>query len=498
MNRNKRETRLNILPLLLILFIGIAYTAIGFMIPPVGDDLGFIETFRSQNDCWYAFPRYVYRAWLWNNARMADMLNPIGYELIPDWLQAVSNGFVVGLMYLLAIKLSIKFNRRSPLFATLIVFILTFAMRWDGIWMEYNTFYNYVWSSAFIMASLGFLFSGYSQKGKWYWWLMLPFCFISAAMHEASGVPLSISLCVMLMLTSFYKEAYLLRRLTLIAMIAGGLFPLTSPASYQRIGSMLQPEPVLTIILGSAIFVVILILVIVCLLIFRKQLLKSLVRSTWIVFVGIAILSSCFMLLSGFGGRTGWFAQLFAVIAIFQVADRLNIKIGRYAGLTVSMILSCLIIFHIWQVTAWQYRLSDETRSVISEYKKSTDGIVYFDYTSDRDLPWYLLRKNHGVPDDDDSYYRYRMRLHYGNGKQLVVLPVAFCPIPDSLSGFLIHGDFILTDKCPVETYGDTIVSMFPRKLTVCEGKEFIINSFRYKDRELYLLSLMDRDRGEK
>lgn len=496
--RNKYTSLSIILPGALILFIGVVYAVMGFMIPPIGDDLGFIESYRSQNDCWYAFPRYVYRAWLWNNARMADMLNPLGYIFIPGWLQAISNGVVVGLMYYFTVGLSSQFSRKSPFYAVLIIFILTFGMRWDGIWMEYNTFYNYIWSSTLVMAALTFLFSECSQKGKWYWWLMLPLCFISGAMHEAIGVPLAAALGLLVLFTTFYKDATPLRRFTVIALILGGLFPLTSPASYRRIGSMLQPESPFQIIFGSANFVIILLLLILFLLIFRKSLLYTLIRSKWIVFVGISLCSSGFMLLSGFGGRTGWFAQLFAIISVFQVIKELDIKIGRGVGSVTSILLSCLVIVHLWMVATWQHRLSEETRDIISEYKGSADGIVYYDYTSDLDVPWYLLRKNHGVPDDDDTYYRYRMRLHYGNGKQLVILPTAFNPIPDSLSKPIINGRFILTAEYPKNVYGDTIVEIFPRELTMVDGKEYIINKFDYKDRSLYVLSQMDRDRGEK
>lgn len=487
-----------IIPAILIVMVGMAYSALGFMIPPVGDDLGFINSFRSQNDCWYAFPRYIYRAWIWNNARLADMLNPLGYFYSPLWLQALGNGAMVALMYWFAVKLSLKSVRHNIFYAVLIIFLLTFAIRWDGIWMEYNTFYNYIWSSTLAMGGLLFLFSEHSKSGKWYWWLMLPVCFIAGGMHEALGVPMALSLIMYLFITPFYKESALLRKLSLIAMITGGLFTLSSPASYGRIGSMLQPESPLSIIFGSASLVVILILLGIYLLIFNKSLLYSLIHSPWIVYVGIALVSSGFMLLSGYGGRTGWFAQLFAMIAVFQLLGKLKLSADSRVANICSIILGLIIVLHLWQVVEWQYKLSKETRDVIEEYKESLDGIVYYDYTQDRDMPWYLMRKTHGVPDDDDTYYRYRMRMHYGNDKQLVVLPSAFKPIPESESLPIKTGEFILTDKYPQKFYGDTIVEIFPRIMTIVEGEEYIINKFEYNGKELYLLSKTDRDRGEK
>ena len=495
---NSRIAISEILPLLLIFLIGIAYAAMGFWMPPLGDDLGFIDSFKSQDDCWYSFPRYVYRAWLWNNARMADMLNPIGYVFMPQWLKAVSNGAVVVVMFYMTLRLASQLKQKSPFFPVLIIFILTFAMRWDGIWMEYNTFYNYIWSSAFAMLALSFLFSKYSSFNKWYCWLMLPFCFIASAMHEAIGLPMAASLVIMSIITPFYKNAGIIRRFVLIAMISGGLFTLTSPGNFKRIGSMLQPEPVIQIVFGSAAFVVILLLLCAYLFVCRRSLLYTLLRSQWIVYVGISLFSSGFMLLSGFGGRTGWFAQLFAIIAVFQGLAKLDFTVDKTIGWICSAILSYLIIFHIGKLAEWQHKLSDETREVIAEYKNSPDGIVFYDYTKDFEIPWYLLRKPHGFPDDDDTYYRYRMRRHYGDGKQLVVLPTAFDPIPAADSLPIASDGFILTSIRPADVYGDTIVAIFPRELTYMGGKEYIINEFDHQGQRLYLLSLMDRDRGEK
>lgn len=498
MGNNRYIISSKLLPILLIVLIIIAYAAMGFWIPPLGDDLGFIESFKSQNDCWYSFPRYMYQAWLWNNARMADILNPIGYIFMPLWMQAVINGIIVGLMYYLTICLSSEWQQKSPFIPVLIVFILTFAMRWDGIWMEYNTFYNYIWSSTFVMLSLLFLYSDHSQSPKWYCWLMLPFCFIASAMHEAIGLPTAASLVLLSLLTPFFKEASILRRLSLIAMILGGVFTITSPGNFRRLGSMMQPESSIQILLGSAVFVGILLLLCVFLFICRKPLFRSLVHSKWIVYVGISVFSSGFMLLSGFGGRTGWFAQLFAVIAVFNVTRKLRLDVGIKVGWVCSLFMSFIVIFHICMVAKWQHTLSIETREIITEYQKSDDGIVFYDYTKDYQLPWYLFHKNHGVPDDDDSYYRYRMKRHYGEGKQLVILPTVFNPIPKTESIHLATDGYILSSDRPDNVYGDTIVAIFPRELTITNGKEYIINMFEFQGRQLYLWSQMDRDRGEK
>lgn len=497
--KNSFNKFVSLSPYILIVFIGIAYFIMGFYMPALGDDLGFYYSFESQNDSWYALPRSMYRHWIWNNARMADMITPIGLYIMPLWLRALTYGIFTSAFFYIITKFSIKDTRQKYFYSIIIIALIAFTFRWDAIWMEYCATYNYIWSSVFSLLALMLILKHNPESDSWYWWLCIPFCFIASAMHEASGLPMAVGMIIWLCLSGFFNKQKVVGKLMILAFICGGIFTITSPASYSRVGSMLQPEPVMDMLLFSAGYVVLLIIAIAALFIYNRSLLKSLAQSEWLIFVIAAICSTCFMLLSQYGGRTGWFAEVFAMVALFQIISRLDLAISPKFKLPVGFILSICIIFHYSALVWWQIKVGIEAEKAIELYENSSNGIIFMDYLNEPQLPWYLLNKTHGVPDDDDTYYRYRISKHHGNGKNLVILPTATENLDwKNFSGLHYFGDKIISDKPLPNRYVDKIVDIFPRKMTKISNKEYIEQRFNIYNRTLYLYSPVDRDRGEK
>lgn len=485
------------LPLMLIIFIGAVYCFLTFNIPLLGDDLGFYSRYVEENDCWYALPRFMYRQWLWNNGRFADMLSPLWLNIFPLWLTAVVNGIVIIALYYFSIRLAEPKKRLNSVYKILIIFIITFTFRWDAIWMEFMTLFGYVYSSAFVLGALWLFLNADGSRYRILCWISIPFCFIAAAMHEALGFPIAAGLIIYFLISHNWKGLSIVRKLMAVALILGGIFPLTSAPSWHRVGAMRQPEPIWEMLLTSAGWLCLLIIAIIILAIRNPQRLLSLIRSPWIIFVLASVLSCGFMLISQFGGRTGWFCQLFALIALFQILPQP--KQTNLCTAIIGWLMAAAIIAHFCAVAIWQYRLAQESRDVIADYKKSTDGIVYYDYHNEPELPWYLLRKTHGVPDDDDSYYRYRMGLHYGHGYPLVILPSSAHRLQwESLTDSVHLGNFIISPDSLGHTYPDAIVEIFPRRMLKIGETEYIQIPFTKSAQNYYLYAPVDRDPGEK
>lgn len=507
MSKELTKYGLRFIPAALIIFIGAIYCFLTFNIPLLGDDLGFFSSYAEENDCWFALPRFMYRQWLWNNGRFADMLSPLWLNILPLWLTAVITGFTTSALYYLTIRLASSGEKLNAIYKLLIIFIISFTFRWDAIWMEFMTIFGYIYSSAFALAMLWVLMSGRRSRSQLrshsplrsqlLAWLSIPFCFIAAAMHEALGFPLAAGLIIYFITSKSWKELGIARKLMAVALILGGIFPLTSAPSWNRVGTMLQPEPIWEMLVTSAGWLCILIVAVIVIAIRNPRRLLSLLRSPWIIFASASILSCGFMLVSGFGGRTGWFCQLFALIALFQILPQ-----PKRSGIVTAIIgwlMAFAIVFHFCAVAVWQYRLAEESREVIAEYKDSPDGIVYFDYINESDLPWYLLRKTHGVPDDDDSYYRYRMGLHYGHGAPLIILPTAARKLQwESLTDSIRCDRFIISLDSLGNTYPDAIVEIFPRRMLRIGDEEYIQIPFSGSGNTYYLYSPVDRDPGEK
>lgn len=490
------------IPGILIIFIGIAYVIMGFHNPFLGDDLGFYYSFAAQDDCWYALPRSMYRHWIWNNARMADMLTPIGVYVMSVGLRAISNGIIISLLFYLISKLSLGKLSKNPMLAIIIIALSAFTFRWDAIWMEFCATYNYAWGAAFALLALFLILKKSGKPGKWYWWLCIPFCFIAGAMHEAEGFPLAVG---MILYCCLNKPAFtsqdLCGKLLILAFILGGFFTLSSPASYSRVGSMLQPESPISMLLSSAFFVLILTGCILYMIFANRILLKKLCKSPWILFASAAYISTAFMLLSQYGGRTGWYAQIFALIALSQFLLQLNpgIHLSNTLQNLIIIFLSIIIIFHYSTLVYWQCRLGDEAKEAINLYKKAPDGIVYMDYTNEPDLPWFLLRKTHGVPDEDDTYYRYRISKHYGHGYPFTILPSAARNLEwNNLNAPCKIGNRIISPSPIGNAHIDKIVDIFPRRMIYLDNTEYIETQFYINDNLYYLYSPVDRDPGEK
>ena len=495
----QRHKSLNIIPLILIIFIGIVYFFMGFYMPPLGDDLGFYHTYANQNDCWYSFPRFIYRHWIWSNARFADFLTPVGVYMMPLWLRALTFGIMTSLFFYLIVKISTQDFRNKYFWAILIVALVSFSFRWDAIWMEYCATYNYVWSATFTLLALIFILHKNPISNVWYWWLSAPFFFIAPAMHEAIGMPVSFGMILYFILSDYFKRQNTLGKIISMLFIAGGIFTMTSPASYNRVGAMLQPEPILEMLMFSGCYVIVLMITIISLLIWKRKLLAQLIHTPWIIFASAAVISTCFMLVSQYGGRTGWFAQTFALIAIFIILSKFNLPVTPKASFIISTILSVLILFHYCYVAYYQKKLGTQAKEVIELFKESEDGIIFYDYCNEPGLPWYLLRKTHGVPDDDDTYYRYSMSKYYCNGKSLNILPKKAIYLNwDTLKEVVrIDDNFISPNKLS-DTYVDKIVARFPRHMVLIDDKEFIEIPFIKNNKCFYLYSVVDRDPGEK
>lgn len=504
---NRHPYLFRYIPAALIVFIGAIYCFLTFNIPLLGDDLGFYSRYAAENDCFYAWPRFMYRQWLWNNGRFADMMSPLWLNILPLWVTAVVTGVSISALYYFTIRLSERNYRQCGFYKILIICIISFTFRWDAIWMEFMTIFGYVYSSALALAVLWLLLC--SQGHKIICIVSIPFCFIATAMHEALGFPLAVGLIIYFIFSKNWKRLSASRKLMVAALILGGIFPLTSAPSWNRVGGMLQPEPIWEMLLYSAGWLCVLVICIIYMAIRSPRKLLKLFRSQWIIYTSAAVISCGFMIISQFGGRTGWFCQLFSLIALFQILPRP--KQSNIYLEVIGWIMAIATVFHFCAVAVWQYKLAQESREVISEFQKSTDGIVYYDYNNEPSLPWYLLRKTHGVPDDDDSYYRYRMGLHYGNGHPLIILPSRSRYLNwNSLTDSVSFGKYIVSPDSLGNTYPDALVDIFPRRLLQIEGKEYIQTPFA-KDviiskegqqvnasRIYYLYSPVDRDPGEK
>lgn len=310
------------------------------MMPQLGDDLLFACDYEARGATPAALPGQMAGVWQGCNARMGDLLNTIWLAALPGVLTAIIAAAMIPLMILTMMRLA-GCPVRSPLYPALMLAAITWMLPWWDM-THFVCFFNYPWGQALIGLALC-LFFQCRMRSRW-WILLLPLPFVAAATHEALGAPLVAGFALWLL---FDKNRPNLRGIKLCwlgAMILGGLFTLTSPASWQRLAASGEADASpLQLLLNTLPIVVCLLLAVIILALVRPARLKELCRSRWLLYAAIALFSAVFALAAGVEGRSGWFAQSFALIALTGLCLKIY-PAERANGLTALLSLALLIM----------------------------------------------------------------------------------------------------------------------------------------------------------
>ena len=247
---------------------------------------------------------------------------------------------------------------------------------------------------------------------------------------EGCGVPLCLALWVAVWRRERVNVAWL------VCFTLGALFVVASPGIWKRfVEHRGTAEWTMAEITVTSLYYYVLLLaamVAMALTARGRDALAQLCRSPWLVWMLAATFAVPFCLVSGTIGRTGWFAQLFSLIALVRMLPGSRSRVSRLLP-----IAACgLWIFglaHLMCFAQWQYRLNGEVRDMLAKYRASSCGIVMGDYTSDCDVPWLTLGKQRGVPDSDDVWTLATVRQHWAataaQRRQLVILPASAAPL---------------------------------------------------------------------
>ncbi|MBD5232840.1 MAG: hypothetical protein HDS65_01540 [Bacteroidales bacterium] len=479
--------------ILMAAFIGVVYFYLSFYLPFTGDDLGYREDYIAASGSLESIIHYCRVHRYFSNARLADLLNPIPLVYMPLWLNALCCGVATAAFFILMVRWS---GLRNRLLQFAVLALTAFTFRWDALWMEFVTQYNYVWPSAMILASIALIVSD-RCTARWMTVLGIFLCPLAAGMHEAGGNPV----CIGLILYFAVNRAWLTRPRTvlLVLFILGSIFTLLSPAHFTHSDNFVAPESFAEKVFGSAYYIVILIAVTLCLLIFDRKRLRALMHDTTLIFAAAAIASLAFVIVAGYGGRPAWYGQVYALIALCRIASTYTIRIPDNVDKAMSTALVCFLVFHFGSVAWWQHHLGKENDAVCSLIRKSPDGVVFYDYTRDTDTPFYLLNKTRGVPDTDDVYYLARLSQHIAGGKKVTILPAALSALDfNTFSGELHLSDDILTDRRLPGVTERSFYKSHPRFVVKQGQTELIERSFEKAGRTFYYYTPVDVDRGEK
>ncbi|MCM1518708.1 MAG: DUF6056 family protein [Pseudoflavonifractor sp.] len=490
----------------LLLIIGVLYAAYFQYIPFVGDDLNYYGSFMKYYDGIVDFPLHTARNMLYVNGRMSDKLNILWLCYLPRPMLSAITGAMIAVLMAIAIKAS-RLPRQWVTARVSLTALLVFTLPW---WDSLSLFvcqFNYVWTATFVLAVIGIILNGdFNHRSMW---LMLPAAFLVAAMHEACGLAASAGLVVYFWLNPSARPSTRAGRWSVIMFFLGALMPLMSPSFWSRVGSAgTDPnDPMWLLVIKSDFYALTLVLVIIFMAVATPRRLAAMMRSSWAVYAVAAIVSMAISAVSGIVGRSGWFAQVFALIALFRLAVKSGFRIPAWLGAVTSTLLSVAIVVHLIEAVSYQRVTGTQLQDCIDRYAADPASPVYMDFLGDPQQPWWLLHKTRGVPDADDTYIIETItNLHGDSIHPLTVLPTAVMSLsadsitsPVEVTPAYAARHTLLADTIPPAYISPTIpAGTDSRMLCRLNSTIYVVVPFARNSRTLYYLTPRDLDPGDR
>lgn len=475
-----------------IIAIALCNFLIFLFTPLSGDDFAYKSTFFGPclySDSLLDYPRWVARHWVYNNGRLFNLILPLLLGINKILISALGAIFIY-IFYNQAIK-ACKLCR-APLYSALLVAVLTFVLPWWDSMTVFACQVNYIWVGAAIIWAYNRLTLSEKPCGP----LTLIAVFVAAAGHEAASLPLLIGFIAYYLMRRKLPPKSL--RPAVIALILGTAFVALCPGIILRAGTSVAPDdPLLPLALKTIPAVPAMLAIVVAMTLFAKTrvVVRLLLSSDALVLFVAAIASAVIALASGIVGRSGWFAEIFAILFIFRVLNYYKVDNRAFA-----YIIYALVLIQTIQVVHWQYKLGHEAENFEALYEHNDINVIHFDATADSDVPWWLFGRFKGVPDADDVYLLLTLAEYYHPGAPMpVILPTEAQNIDvDNDTIYLSNGSFI-TQNPPHELIEhSTEREKIVMHIYMRDNVQWVVQAFERDGHTLYYHSRRILDPGDR
>lgn len=456
------------------------------------------------------FPREVARHWYYVNGRLANFIAPPLLASAPRWLLASACGAAIWLMLYMCLRWSGTWRRHSAT-AIFLTAVVALAFPWWDSMQLFDCQFNYVWASALVLSAM-WLIAGPSDTGSPQSapgaWRTVGTAIVAAAggmMHESASLPLLAGLVAWRVLGQPRRTFSPRSRVALICFIVGAAVAATSPGIWQRAAAASEPnDTLLWLFLKSDIIVGVLYAAMLAAWICPagRRPLRDMLASPVLIFVVATVPALAISLRSGIVGRSGWFASLYALIALADLLRRLDTRLPRALVRVAAALLAATVLAHYAGTIVWQQRRFADFRRFEKAYEANSDGVVALDHIRDTALPRWTLNRTRGIPDPDDVYQlemfarSHRRRIPYP-----VILPadaLTALPAPGSVS-VLASGD-MLTDRLPAGAVPHPMRPGRPQLYIyrAADGELWTAQTFMREGRTLYHLAPLILDPGDR
>lgn len=401
--------------LVFIFLIAAATFFIDLHIPLVGDDLVYSSVLTGNHPLAtniQEFVRWAGSHWLTANGRLANMLMALLF-MLPHIILALLCSVMLWGMYRIALTHSSVGSSRIGVWEVVAISLL--LPWWDMSLFDCRL--NYVWAATLSLLSLRLMLTARSGHPL-HLLLCLPLCFMGGMMHEAASLPLLAGLAIPLVMRRI--------RLTpsgwwMLAAFALGTATVTfSPGIIHRAAAGNAPDApfIKLLIVNCSIPLLLWIYIGACILSRRRRAeMTDLLLSPLGVLAIAAAAGTVISVASGIMGRSGWFAQLNAIIvATALISRRFTLRHAWPGALAAGLIVVQLIAVAIRQsslLTDYQLAIAEYTRLPRSQEEQDY-GLVWHDCIRDTELPLWAMGRLRNFPDPDDAWLLHCLAVHYG------------------------------------------------------------------------------------
>ncbi len=409
---------------LFILVFGVCMALMMQCYTPVGDDIVYSTAMNHYAERYGAagWPAYCVGHWISTNGRMANFLAPFFISILPRWLTDICVGLTYAWLIVLMLR-SVEFGERAFFSKSLLIGLVVFTLPWYDDLLLYDCWLNYVVA---IVLTLWWLKLWERENHSVL--LLIVIGFIAAMMHESCSLAVSAGMLVKLVTEKHDSRSYKRKLAAAATYWLGCALCLSSPGMISRMADNPLADNRLEVLYTSNFYVVILVIAIVVLLLAPegRKTLWSLLKSNWSIYAAAALTGCIISVFSGIAGRSGFFAQIFAMIALFVMAKRLEIRIPRIPAAVIGSVILIVSAIQIFYTLHIQSCIAQESKEVIELIENSTEGVVYHDMTVSNNPPAFTLGKCVSLPKRTDVWLYSVWKHSIAPDRQLVILPDSF------------------------------------------------------------------------
>ena len=469
--------------------LAVLATALYLLFPLTGDDYGYMGSFRTIDGfdgpwplerLWRWFPFH----WLHANGRLANLFAMLSLTFLPKWLTALLMGAATWGMMALVLKLGGAWRGRPLAASAALAYIAVAYPWWD---LMYTVDFNFNYPVA-VCAGLGYVWVwrrwgcrsplarstrhpqeagaegervGYTRHaatrqdgGRWRTheraslragrWLALVFCFVAGGFHESRGAPL---LAASVWLLFFNRE---LPKWPVAAFGTGVAVAFSSPGIWGRAAAdRVADAPTVELVLCSAPLTIAAVALFGGLLLsprWREWMSRE-ARSWWGFWMAASVGALVFCAAGGIIGRSGWFSQTFALVALLiwgKAAGMVNYTRhaaslrSASAGMRKVMAvgLGAAAVFFTAAPIPRVAEMAEAEAAARRALEASDDGVVVAAMPVESGQPWWTLGRVRTL--DADDYYLHQVIADYYKKPRFLILPPGWEGLP--LTGELPDG----------------------------------------------------------